>query len=108
MSKLEDSMWQYLSFVRKDEWWIREYKFHRWRKWRFDFALLDLKIAIEIEGLNPKGKSRHTTVTGFRNDCEKYNHAAIDGWTVIRGDQQMMNNGLLAEFIDMAVEARKE
>lgn len=30
---------------------VREYRFHSVRKWRFDFAVLDYKIAIEVEGV---------------------------------------------------------
>jgi hypothetical protein len=59
----------------------REHKFHPTRKWRFDFALVEKKIGIECEGLtNPALKSRHTTNSGFEQDCEKYDEAAIYGW----------------------------
>ena len=60
-----------------------EYKFHDKRKWRFDWAIPSLKIAIEYEGLF-SAKSRHTTPTGFTNDCTKYNNAAANGWAVLR------------------------
>lgn len=63
--------------------WEKEYKFHPVRKWRFDYACPELKIAIEYEGLF-SAKSRHTTVTGFTGDCEKYNAAQIEGWIVLR------------------------
>ena len=29
---------------------VKEYQFHDKRKWRFDYAILDKKIAIEVEG----------------------------------------------------------
>lgn len=61
---------------------IQEYRFHPVRKWRFDWAITDLKIAIEYEGIS--GKSRHTTITGYTGDAEKYREAAIDGWVVLR------------------------
>lgn len=53
------------------------------RKFRFDFACRKLMIAIEYEGIHSE-KSRHTTVTGFAEDCVKYRWAAILGWTVLR------------------------
>ncbi len=28
----------------------REYRFHRERRWRFDFAWPDYKVAVEVEG----------------------------------------------------------
>lgn len=61
----------------------REYQFHPKRKWRFDFAIVDKKIAIEYEGIFSK-KSGHTTVDGFLSDVEKYNEATKLGWRVMR------------------------
>jgi len=40
-------------------------------------------VAVEYEGVFG-GKSRHTNLTGYTNDCEKYNNAQILGWTVLR------------------------
>lgn len=60
-----------------------EYRFHVERKWRFDIAIPEKKLAIEYEGIFG-GKSRHTTVTGYTGDTEKYNEAAKLGWRVFR------------------------
>lgn len=60
-----------------------EYAFHPKRKWRFDFAIVEKKIAIEYEGIFAT-KSRHTTVAGYSKDVEKYNAAAKLGWRVLR------------------------
>ena len=62
---------------------VAEYRFHDKRRFRFDFAIPDLKIAIEYEGLNSE-KSGHTTIGGYTSDCTKYNLAAIDGWRILR------------------------
>ena len=62
----------------------KEYVFHPTRKWRFDFAIPEKKIAIEYEGVFGGGKSRHTTVDGYTGDTEKYNEAAKLGWKVLR------------------------
>jgi len=61
----------------------KEYKFSENRKFRFDYAIPFYKIAIEYEGLMST-KSRHTTITGYSKDCEKYNLATIEGWKVLR------------------------
>ena len=61
----------------------REYRFHPVRRWRFDFAWLDVKLAVEIEGGVYSG-GRHTRGAGFENDAEKYNEAGLFGWTVLR------------------------
>lgn len=62
---------------------VAEHKFHEERKWRFDIAIPSLKIAIEYEGIMSR-KSRHTTITGYSKDCDKYNAATIAGWRVLR------------------------
>lgn len=62
---------------------VEEFRFHSTRKWRFDFAIPEKKIAIEYEGVFG-GKSRHTTVIGYTADAEKYNEAAKLGWKVLR------------------------
>ena len=65
----------------------REYQFYNQRKWRFDFAIgnqpLDQKIAIEIEG-GVFSNGRHTRGSGYIKDMEKYNHAVLQGWSVLR------------------------
>ena len=60
-----------------------EYRFDDIRKFRFDWAIQSLKIAIEYEGVF-SAKSRHTTVSGFSEDCTKYNLAIANGWKVLR------------------------
>lgn len=62
---------------------VEEHRFHPTRKWRFDFAIVEKKIAVEYEGLM-SDKSGHTTITGYSGDCEKYNAAAVLGWKVLR------------------------
>jgi hypothetical protein len=54
------------------------------KAWRFDFACLEHKIAVEVEGGTFVGTSRHTSKSGFREDMWKYNEAAAQGWCVLR------------------------
>lgn len=63
--------------------YVKEYRFDAVRRFKFDFAIVDKKIAIEYEGIM-SNKARHTTVTGFTNDCEKYNLATCQGWRILR------------------------
>lgn len=60
-----------------------ELKFHPERKWRFDFAIPELMVAIEYEGLGFK-KTGHTTSEGFTANTEKYNAGAGLGWKIYR------------------------
>lgn len=62
---------------------VKEFKFHPTRKWRFDYALPEHKIAVEVEGGVWTG-GRHTSPKGFLNDMEKYNTATLMGWRVFR------------------------
>ena len=62
---------------------IPEFKFHPVREFRFDWALPDLMVAVEFEGIISE-KSRHTSIAGFSKDCEKYNLAQCLGWKVLR------------------------
>ena len=79
----------------------REYRFMApVRQFRFDFAWPEFKVAVEVEGGTFKrGKSRHTTGSGFHKDCIKYNYATLYGWKVLRGDVKMVESGLLARTL---------
>lgn len=72
--------------------YIKEHRFSCARKFRFDFCIPDYKIAIEYEGIYFTSKdkeqgrtySRHTTMSGYSMDTEKYNLATVEGWRVLR------------------------
>ena len=60
-----------------------EYVFAKGRKFRADYFVPSLNLVIEYEGLFST-KSRHTTLTGYSNDCRKYNLAASLGFRIFR------------------------
>jgi len=68
----------------------REYRFMPPRRYRFDLAWPELKIAVELEGGVFSG-GRHTRGTGFESDCAKYNYAALFGWTILRYTANMLS-----------------
>ena len=80
---------------------VAEFRFHPSRRWRFDFAWPDKKLAVEIEGGTWSG-GRHTSGKGYRADCEKYSNAAIMGWAVIRVTTDMLRDGTAAKLLDLA------
>ena len=80
----------------------REYRFHPPRRWRFDFAFLDKKVAIECEG-GTWTNGRHVRGSGFEKDVEKYNQAAIDGWIVLRFTGRMIADGTALQTIEAAL-----
>ena len=61
----------------------REFRFHVERKWRADFAHLESRTLIEVEG-GIYIQGRHNRPQGFAADAEKYLEAALDGWRVLR------------------------
>jgi len=58
-----------------------EHRFHPERRWRFDFAHLATKTAIEINGGVWSG-GRHVRGAGYLRDREKINAAQMLGWQV--------------------------
>lgn len=60
----------------------KEYRFSK-RRFRFDFAIPEFKLAVEYDGLMSE-KSGHTTLKGFTSDTEKINMAISSGWKVLR------------------------
>lgn len=79
-----------------------EYKFLDDRRFRFDFAWPDRKVAVEIEG-GVYSSGRHTRGAGFTKDCEKYNLATLNGWSVYRFTTEMVKNGKAVEFLSYNV-----
>jgi very-short-patch-repair endonuclease len=89
----------------------REYEFCAGRKWRFDFAFLNLaklsggSLAVEIEGGTHCG-GRHSRHSGYSSDIEKYNTASLMGWTVLRYTTDMVMSGIaerqVAEILGVA------
>ena len=78
----------------------REFRFHKTRRWRFDFVIGDfpsmIKIAIEVEG-GIYSNGRHTRGSGYSADLIKYNTALLGGWRVLRYttkqiDQDVIND----------------
>ena len=80
----------------------REYRFAPPRRWRSDFAYPERKLLIEVEG-GMWTKSRHRTGTGYTADCEKYNHATLAGWRVLRFTSSMIEDGSAIETIKEAL-----
>jgi very-short-patch-repair endonuclease len=71
----------------------REYRFHHERRWRADFAQMEARVLIEIEG-GIWVNGRHNRAAGFNADLEKYMEAGLLGWRVFRfgPDQITMEN----------------
>lgn len=82
---------------------VKEYQFHKSRKWRFDYAFIEHKIALEVEGGVYTG-GRHIRPKGFLNDIEKYNTAAMLGWRVLRTTPDNLRTFKTIELIRCAIQ----
>ena len=75
----------------------REVRFHKTRRWRFDF-LVGERLAIEVDGA-VYAEGRHTRGKGFEGDCEKLNEALILGYRVLRFSTGQVRAGLAIDTI---------
>ncbi len=63
---------------------VREHRFDAERRWRFDFAWPDAKVAVEIHGGAHLGqRGGHTSAKGLHRDAEKSSAAAMAGWLLL-------------------------
>jgi len=84
---------------------VPEHRFCETRKWRFDYAIPEHKLAIELEGGIHQRKG-HASPEGYKKDCRKYNAAAADGWLVFRLASGMMtldDVGFVARAIQLVI-----
>ncbi len=70
-----------------------EYKFHPKRRWRFDLAWPEQRIAVEVQGGIHMAKGGHNTAAGITRDCEKGNEAIVTGWKVLHVTREQIENG---------------
>lgn len=82
---------------------VREHRFAHPRRWRFDFAWPTLAVAVEVEGGQWVGGH---TGNRYVSDIEKYNDAAIRGWTVLRVTPAMVEEGTAVGLIERAINSR--
>ncbi len=75
-----------------------ELLFHPKRKWRFDFAWEEQKLALEIHGGIHSG-GRHTRGRGFVEDRAKMNEATLLGWTVLEVTPEHIKSGQLRAWL---------
>lgn len=111
----------------------KEYVFHPTRRWRIDFAFVEHKVAIEVEGgsfgalvicgtckkpvffTRKDGKripvrqaGRHNDPVSYERDVEKYNELALAGWTLIRITPKLIKEHKAIGLIRRALISEKE
>ena len=94
--------------------YFREYRWHPKRRWRTDFLIclkdhkqftnptmvefMNPSILVEIEG-GTHSRGRHTRGKGYAKDCEKYNHAILEGWLLFRFTGEMVTDGSALQWL---------
>lgn len=81
---------------------VREFRFHGERRWRFDLAYPDRLVAVEVDGGAFVG-GRHTSGSGFREDCVKLSEAAALGWRVLRVMPEHVKSGQALAWLERAM-----
>jgi very-short-patch-repair endonuclease len=61
------------------------------RKFRFDFAWPEHRLAVEVQGGSWTGKG-HTGGLGYADDCRKLNLAQLNGWRVLWYTTEQVEN----------------
>lgn len=85
---------------------IREHKFHKIRRWRFDFYLPEQGengrgIAFEYQGLMRHGENQgHASIGGIMADIEKQNAATAMGIPVYMIHAKSIGDGSAFELAD--------
>lgn len=82
---------------------IREYPAIKGRKFRFDFAWVERKLLVEVNG-GTYTKGAHSTGRGIARDYEKANLAVLQGWRVLSFDGKAVKSGVAVETIRKALE----
>ncbi len=82
-----------------------EYCFYPTRRWRFDVAWPDVKVALEIEG-GVWQYGRHNRASSFLKDMEKYNEAASMDWLVLRCPWEWVEDGRIFEVLVKTIKMR--
>lgn len=83
----------------------REFAFHATRRWRADFAHIESRTLIEIEG-GIWIQGRHNRPQGFAKDAEKYLEAALAGWRVLRLTELQITAPMTERIITLIRTAR--
>lgn len=86
---------------------VAEHRFSPPRRWRFDYAWPEQKVALEQEG-GVWTRGRHTRGKGYLADMDKYNSAAILGWIVIRATPSQVQDGTAFTWVQQALMSRRE
>jgi hypothetical protein len=76
------------------------------RRWRFDIAFPDIKVACEVDG-GVFIQGRHSRGAGIEADCQKYGAALQLGWIVVRSTPRLVKSGEALRWIEAAIKIQR-
>lgn len=74
---------------------LRNYRFLPDRKYEFDFCWLDVKLAVEVQGMAHRIKAK------FEADLEKRALALLAGWTVLEVGGKQVRSGQAIAWLEV-------
>ncbi|WP_171951611.1 hypothetical protein, partial [Acinetobacter baumannii] len=83
----------------------QEFRFHPERRWKADFRIEGYMILVEVEG-GAFSNGRHTRGKGYLGDMEKYNSAAMMGFTVLRFSTEQVKAGVALKQIELLIKGK--
>lgn len=81
---------------------VKEHRFNPRRKWRFDYAIPQYRVALEVEG-GVFSQGRHVRPQGFLGDIEKYNTATLMGWKLLRTTPDALLSAKTLQMLKCAI-----
>lgn len=77
---------------------VTEHKFFEGRRWKFDVALPELRLAFECDG--GKWHGGHRRGKALEADYERQNTAIMEGWRVLRFTNDQILSGEAKQFLE--------
>jgi hypothetical protein len=81
----------------------REWRIVGDRRFRWDLAWPDARLAVEVQG-GIWIKGGHTTGGGILRDIEKHNLATLAGWRILYATRESIEAGVAVRQIERALE----
>lgn len=103
MSALEDLLAEQLTVEGIE--FVREYKFLPDRRFRADFAIIPLRLLVEVQGGRWMEHGGHNTGGGLARDYEKSNLAQLAGWRYLQFTADDVSSGRAVDMVIRFMEA---
>lgn len=84
---------------------VEELRFDPVRRWRWDYAWPEYRLALEIQG-GTWTSGRHSRGKGYKNDVEKLNAGQLAGWLVLWATTEQVQSGEAMTWVEQALKTR--